>query len=52
MEFQEKLHVLRKERKMSQEDVAEILGVSRQAVQKWEAGTGEPLAWLFSLALR
>lgn len=42
MEFQEKLHVLRKERKMSQEDVAEILGVSRQAVQKWEAGTASP----------
>ena len=27
---------------MSQEDLGEILGVSRQAVQKWEAGTASP----------
>lgn len=42
MTFSEKLYTLRKDRKMSQEDVAEILGVSRQAVQKWEAGTSLP----------
>ncbi len=42
MEFREKLFTLRKARKMSQEDLAEILGVSRQAVQKWEAGTASP----------
>ena len=27
---------------MSQEQVAEALGVSRQAVSKWENGTAEP----------
>lgn len=42
MTFSEKLYALRKDKKMSQEDVAEILGVSRQAVQKWEAGTSLP----------
>ena len=42
MEFREKLYTLRKERKMSQEDLGEILEVSRQAVQKWEAGTAAP----------
>ena len=42
MEFREKLYTLRKGRKMSQEDLAESLDVSRQAVQKWEAGTASP----------
>jgi transcriptional regulator with XRE-family HTH domain len=42
MKFQEKLYQLRKERKMSQEDLAGVMGVSRQAVQKWEAGTSNP----------
>ena len=42
MEFREKLYALRKERKMSQEDLAAVLGVSRQAVQKWEAGSTSP----------
>jgi transcriptional regulator with XRE-family HTH domain len=42
MKFQEKLFQLRKERKMSQEDLAEVVGVSRQAVQKWEAGISNP----------
>ncbi len=33
---------LRKFHRMSQEDVAEQIGVSRQAVAKWEAGTTSP----------
>ena len=40
--FQERLNRLRKERGLSQEDLAGIIGVSRQAVQKWESGTSSP----------
>lgn len=36
MTLGEKIHELRKAHKMSQECVAELLGVSRQAVSKWE----------------
>ena len=37
--------------KMTQEFVAESIGVSRQAVSKWENGTSDPsTANLFSLA--
>jgi DNA-binding XRE family transcriptional regulator len=42
MSFAENMKQLRKERKLSQEDLAEILGVSRQAVSKWEQGIGYP----------
>ena len=42
MEFQEKLYTLRKQQGLSQEELANIVGVSRQAVQKWEAGTARP----------
>lgn len=42
MKFQEKLQVLRKEKGMSQEKLAEKIGVSRQAVAKWEAGRSYP----------
>ena len=37
-----RLRRFRKERGMSQEDVAERLGVSRQAVAKWERGESLP----------
>ena len=40
MSFAENLKQLRKDKQLSQEDLAEILDVSRQAVSKWEQGTG------------
>ncbi|MCR5600360.1 MAG: helix-turn-helix domain-containing protein [Ruminococcus sp.] len=42
MNFADKLKQIRKDRKISQEDLAEMLDVSRQAVSKWEQGTGYP----------
>ena len=42
MGFAENLKELRKERGLSQEDLAELLDVSRQAVSKWEQGMGYP----------
>lgn len=42
MGFQEKLYQLRRARGLSQESLAEALGVSRQAVQKWESGASSP----------
>ena len=42
MKFHEKLTMLRKEKGMSQEELAEKLEVSRQAVSRWEAGSTLP----------
>ena len=42
MSFAENLKQLRKEKQISQEELAEILDVSRQAVSKWEQGIGYP----------
>jgi len=42
MEFGEKLAWLRKERGLTQEELAEALYVSRTAVSKWESGRGYP----------
>ncbi|MBR3226558.1 MAG: helix-turn-helix transcriptional regulator [Atopobiaceae bacterium] len=42
MEFCEKLKELRKERALTQEQLAEALYVSRTAVSKWESGRGYP----------
>lgn len=56
--FSEKLKNLRKQAKMSQEQLAEKLNVSRQAVTKWETNAGIPdivnltaIANLFHLSL-
>jgi transcriptional regulator with XRE-family HTH domain len=42
MRFSEKLPKLRKENNLSQEQLADRLGVSRQAVSKWESGNSYP----------
>ena len=42
MNFAENLKSIRKEQKLSQEELAEMLGVSRQAISKWEQGEGYP----------
>ena len=42
MEFNEKLQGLRKEKGLTQEELAEVLYVSRTAVSKWESGRGYP----------
>lgn len=42
MTFQEKLVILRKNNKLTQDDFAKAVGVSRQAVYKWENGTSYP----------
>lgn len=42
MSFAENLKAIRKEKNISQEDLAEMLNVSRQAVSKWEQDMGYP----------
>ena len=42
MSFAENLQTIRKNNQLSQEELAEMLGVSRQAVSKWELGEGYP----------
>jgi len=58
MKFAEKLKALRKQFKLSQEQLAEKLGVSRQAITKWETDAGLPdienlmaIATLFSVSI-
>ena len=41
MKFNEKLQKLRKDKGTSQEALADELGVSRQAVSKWENGVSQ-----------
>ena len=42
MKFGSNLKELRKSKKLSQEDLAEKVGVSRQSVSKWETGDAYP----------
>lgn len=42
MEFNEKLQSLRKGKGLTQEELAEVLYVSRTAISKWESGRGYP----------
>ena len=42
MEFHEKLQELRKQRGLTQEELAQRLYVSRTAISKWESGRGYP----------
>ena len=42
MEFNEKLQELRKQKGLTQEELAEVLFVSRTAISKWESGRGHP----------
>ena len=42
MNFAEKLKTLRKQKNISQEQLAEKIHVSRQAITKWENGNGIP----------
>ena len=58
MEFHEKLQKLRKQKGLTQEELAQKLFVSRTAVSKWESGRGYPnieslkdLAAFFSVTL-
>ena len=44
MSLSEKILDLRKQQGMSQENLAEKLGVSRQAVYRWEVGSALPYA--------
>lgn len=42
MDFKERIFQARKAKGFSQEDLAELMGVSRQAVSKWETGEAMP----------
>ena len=58
MTLGERLQILRKQNMLSQEKLAELVGVSRQAVSKWETGLSNPdtenlikLAEIFNLSI-
>lgn len=58
MTLEEQIRNYRKQAGMSQEKMAELVGVSRQAITKWENGTGTPdianlvaIAELFQISL-
>lgn len=42
MEFSQKLQELRKQKGLTQEELAKSLYVSRTAISKWESGRGYP----------
>lgn len=41
MQISEKLQLLRSKTGMSQEELAERLGISRQSISKWESGVSQ-----------
>ena len=41
MMLQTRLYELRRQAGLSQEELANVVGVSRQAVQKWESGLSQ-----------
>ena len=41
MSFRANLQYLRAQRNLTQERLAMLLGVSRQAISKWESGAGD-----------
>ena len=41
MEFHNKLYNLRKQKGLSQEEIANRLNVSRQTISKWEVGVSQ-----------
>lgn len=41
MDISERIHHLRKSKGISQEELADQVGVSRQAVSKWESGVSQ-----------
>lgn len=58
MEFNDKLLQLRKQKNLTQEELAEALYISRTAVSKWESGRGYPtidslkaISQLFSVSI-
>ena len=58
MDFHEKLQCLRKQKGLTQEELADLLFVSRTAVSRWESGRGYPnidslkaIAGLFSVSI-
>lgn len=58
MEFNEKLRELRKQKGLTQEELAQALYVSRTAISKWESGRGYPnidslkgIAKIFSVSI-
>ena len=42
MSFSENLKLVRKQKNITQEELAQLLGISRQAISKWESENGYP----------
>ena len=42
MKFQDNLRILRTKYRLSQKEIGDIVGISSQAISKWEAGISQP----------